>query len=134
MALFLGLFTPKRLMEQTSSQILHPEQRSGTTASFQDIFFSLPYVSSPSVGEGGDDHSAFSNFLKALSAISISSLVTSRWVTSRIWVLPMGWMRAPSFFIGSATWEAVIPLLATSKMTIVVSTNLGSMETPLSSF
>jgi hypothetical protein len=41
MALFLGLFTPKRLMEQTNSQILHPEHRSGTTANFQDMFFSL---------------------------------------------------------------------------------------------
>jgi hypothetical protein len=41
MALFLGLFTPNRLMEQTNSQILHPEHRSGTTANFQDIFFSL---------------------------------------------------------------------------------------------
>src|SRR3990172_8510606 len=40
-ALFLGLFTPKRSMEQTSSQILHPEHRSGTTASFQDIFTSF---------------------------------------------------------------------------------------------
>ncbi len=28
-------------MEQTNSQILHPEHRSGTTANFQDIFFSL---------------------------------------------------------------------------------------------
>jgi hypothetical protein len=41
MALFLGLFTPNRLMEQTNSQILHPEHRSGTTANFQDMFFSL---------------------------------------------------------------------------------------------
>jgi hypothetical protein len=41
MALFLGLFTPKRLIEQTNSQILHPEHRSGTTANFQDIFFSF---------------------------------------------------------------------------------------------
>jgi hypothetical protein len=41
MALFLGLFAPKRLIEQTNSQILHPEHRSGTTASFQDIFFLL---------------------------------------------------------------------------------------------
>jgi hypothetical protein len=41
MALFLGLFTPKRLMEQTNSQILHPEHRSGTTANFQDMFFSF---------------------------------------------------------------------------------------------
>src|SRR4030067_1032719 len=40
-ALFLGLFTPKRWMEQTNSQILHPEHRSGTTANFQDIFSSL---------------------------------------------------------------------------------------------
>src|SRR4030067_2538679 len=28
-------------MEQTSSQILHPEHRSGTTANFQDMFFSF---------------------------------------------------------------------------------------------
>jgi hypothetical protein len=41
MALFLGLFTPKRLMEQTNSQILHPEHRSGTTANFQDMIFSF---------------------------------------------------------------------------------------------
>jgi hypothetical protein len=41
MALFLGLFTPKRLIEQTNSQILHPEHRSGTTANFQDMIFSL---------------------------------------------------------------------------------------------
>jgi len=41
MALFLGLFTPNRSMEQTNSQILHPEQRSGTTANFQDMFFLL---------------------------------------------------------------------------------------------
>ena len=40
-ALFLGLFTPKRWMEQTNSQILHPEHRSATTANFQDMFSSL---------------------------------------------------------------------------------------------
>src|SRR4030042_6211222 len=28
-------------MEQTSSQILHPEHRSATTANFQDMFFSF---------------------------------------------------------------------------------------------
>jgi hypothetical protein len=40
-ALFLGLFTPKRWMEQTNSQILHPEHRSATTANFQDMIFSF---------------------------------------------------------------------------------------------
>ncbi len=28
-------------MEQTNSQILHPEHRSGTTANFQDVIFSF---------------------------------------------------------------------------------------------
>jgi hypothetical protein len=44
MALFLGLFTPKRWMEQTNSQILQPEHRSGTTANFQDISFLLAEI------------------------------------------------------------------------------------------
>ncbi len=44
---------------------------------------------SPSIRESENDQSAFNNFLKAFSVVSTSSLVTSRWVTSRIWVLPM---------------------------------------------
>ena len=51
MALFFGLLTPKRLTEQTNSQILQPEHLSGTTANFQDMFFSsvasLSTINSP---------------------------------------------------------------------------------------
>jgi hypothetical protein len=36
MQLFLGLFAPKRLMEQTTSQSLQPEHRSGITVNFLD--------------------------------------------------------------------------------------------------
>lgn len=35
MALFFGLLTPKCFAAQASSQILHPEHSSGTTASFR---------------------------------------------------------------------------------------------------
>jgi hypothetical protein len=34
--LFLGLLTPKRLIEQTTSQSLQPEHFSGTTVNFLD--------------------------------------------------------------------------------------------------
>ena len=39
MAPFLGLLTPKRSIEQTSSHTLQPEQRSGITVSFLAIVF-----------------------------------------------------------------------------------------------
>jgi len=41
MQLFLGLLTPKRLMEQTTSQSLQPEHRSGITVNFLDTPFLL---------------------------------------------------------------------------------------------
>jgi len=44
MLLFLGLLTPKRLMEQTTSQILQPEHLSGRTVNLLDTKILLvPY-------------------------------------------------------------------------------------------
>ena len=42
MALFFGLLTPKCFAAQASSQILHPEHSSGTTASFLATVRSYP--------------------------------------------------------------------------------------------